>query len=190
MNRIIAIIAIIIALTITSDAVAWNCATHTLIAQEAGYTGIDACAPDEAKTLEERSFKHWKNTPADIHVTKDNFNTLPYDGNLYEKLVELKGKATLTVIETQELVHAAGDISQPLHNAAYDDYNKAQHKAYDNIPVTAECLTVLPVPTDAVTYAAEIAEQARVTAYTHAFTQEQACYAVSQSVALAKALHK
>jgi hypothetical protein len=185
MKTLISIIALII-ITCT-QAYAWKCTTHMLVAVESNNAGVQACAPDN-KVNGKRSFDHWKNVPMNVTITQANFTTLPYDGQLYERLTELAHKHTLTTVEMEELVHAAGDISQPMHNAVYDSFNKVNHKAYDDMNVTSACLTQLPVPTDAIAYAVAIAEAAHTKAYEHEYTTQEACYAVSQSIALAKAL--
>jgi hypothetical protein len=135
-----------------------------------------------------RTFKHWKNTPSSVTVTTDYYlNDTAYDGDLY---FIINAALTTNTVPVEDTVHAFGDLTQPLHNAEYDTFNKTNHKAYDDMPITKECITDIHFDTvDAITIAT-VAEATKKLAYTHTFTIEDACMQASISIGLLKAISK
>ena len=162
MDRIIfKIIVIAVSLIFTSHAQAWHDETHIAIAKVAGYekwfnaTGADI-AKIKAGNVEKKN--HYVNNPPDTTVTAEmvleqvaRYNN-PDDvkGHLYGAIIAsireyrtttLKGK--YAEYHLAFCAHYVGDLSQPLHNTLYNEYNKRNHTTTDGA-VNDEVLYNLP----------------------------------------------
>lgn len=136
-----------------ADACAWHDRTHLAIAQAAGFERwYSAAAPDVAKSrdmfrpVEEKN--HYYNNNADRKVTArmvmeqvERFN-LPDDeeGHLYGAIIgsvrdykKLSASGKYADYPLVFCAHYAGDLSMPLHNTVYDDFNRERHGINDGI---------------------------------------------------------
>lgn len=139
---------------LASQAQAWHDHTHLTVCKAAGYDMWYHCAgPDIAKIKagDVESFNHWFNNNAQAEVTPEmvlkqieryNKNSILFDteGHLPGAIV-----ASLRVYENDRRIgkyakyhlvycaHYIGDLTMPLHNIAYDDFNQKHHGANDGI---------------------------------------------------------
>ena len=130
---------------------AWHDETHLAIAKAAGYAKwYNAAGPDitkiKAGDVEQRN--HYVNNPPGTKVTarmvldqagRYNDKT-DKGGHLYGAIIaavrEYRAASKKTKYAEYHLAfcaHYVGDLSQPLHNTAYDDYNKKYHTATDGV---------------------------------------------------------
>jgi len=136
---------------------AWNDETHVAIAKAAGYKKwFNAAGADMIKVKANRIEKanHFANNPRGTVVTAQMvFSQVPaYNrsgdrhGHLYGAIIAavrhyLKSKKSGKYGEYHLAfaAHYIGDLSQPLHNILFDDYNRKYHGATDAL-VNAEVL--------------------------------------------------
>lgn len=141
-------------LLIASQTPAWHDKTHLTVARVAGLESwYNAAGPDLAKIKAGNieSYNHWYNNNAEAEVTvqmvlgqigryNERNRILDSEGHLlgailaslrdYEKDVR-RGK--YAQYHLAFCAHYLADLSQPLHNIPYDDYNKTWHHAADGI---------------------------------------------------------
>lgn len=137
----------------TSQAYAWHDKTHLSIAEAAGFAlWYSAAAPDVAKSKSEfRSIEeknHYFNNSA--HKEVDEAMVLEQaarynkpgdvEGHLYGAIIgavrAYKADSASGKYAEYPLVfcaHYIGDLSMPLHNTEYDDFNKTRHTVNDGI---------------------------------------------------------
>lgn len=128
---------------------AWYDETHLAVAQAAGYykwyntTGADI-AKVKAGTIE--SYNHFFNNPLNVdvtpslvfsHVARYN-NPRHEEGHLYGSILaslrEYKNAINSGKYAEYHLAfcaHYITDLSQPLHNIPYDDFNRTRHATND-----------------------------------------------------------
>ena len=141
-------------LLFASQAFAWHDQTHLAICKAAGFDNWYSCAgPDIAKLKagDIEAYNHWFNNTAEVEITpqmvmkqiarynKDNIS-IDKEGHLlgaiiaslraYEKDLR-DGK--YAVYNLVYCAHYIGDLSMPLHNTAFDDFNKKHHGINDGI---------------------------------------------------------
>lgn len=129
---------------------AWNDETHIAIARAAGYAKwYNATGADMAKLKagDIESNNHYVNNPLDTMVTPEmvlrqieSYNQIEETGHLYGAIM-----ASLRAYQKEKkagkygeyhmgyCAHYIGDLSMPLHNIVYDDYNRKYHKQMDGI---------------------------------------------------------
>jgi len=130
---------------------AWHDETHLAIAKAAGYyKWYNAAGPDIAKIKagDKENRNHYANNPPDTVVTPEmvlaqvNRYNDPADenGHLYGAIVASlrdykSGKAAGKYAEYHMAycAHYVGDLSMPLHNTLYDDFNRQHHADMDGI---------------------------------------------------------
>ncbi len=132
-----------------SPAQAWHDETHVAIAKAAGYRKwFNATGADMIKVKARRFEKsnHYVNNPKGTVVTAEmvlgqidayNRSDDP-DGHLYGAIIAAV-REYLAVKKTGKYgayhlafaAHYIGDLSQPLHNTAYNAYNRKHHQATD-----------------------------------------------------------
>ena len=136
------------------QAQAWHDHTHLAICKAAGFDMWYHCAgPDIAKIKAGNieAYNHWFNNDAEAEITPqmvmdqiDHYNKrnkiLDPEGHLlgaiiaslraYEKDIR-SGKYAL--YHLVYCAHYISDLSMPLHNIAYDDFNEEHHEANDGI---------------------------------------------------------
>jgi hypothetical protein len=199
---------------------AWYDETHVAIAKAAGYKKwFNAAGADMIKVKANRieKFNHFANNPRGTVVTAQMvFNQVaaynrsgdPH-GHLYGAIVAavrdyLKEKKNGKYGEYHLAfaAHYIGDLSQPLHNTLYDDYNRKHHAATD-ATVNAEVLDhldririhdlVIESEADLAREIARIANHAMTLGYRledehRLLTRREAYAQLSQSASLFKAV--
>jgi hypothetical protein len=135
----------------SGNSFAWHDQTHLAISQAAGYVrwynsaGADI-AKEKAHRVEE--YNHWFNnnrraeiTPQLVMSQVERYND-PADpeGHLYGAIIASlqdyrEGKAAGKYAEypLAYCEHYIGDLSQPLHNIPYDQFNKLHHMMNDGV---------------------------------------------------------
>jgi hypothetical protein len=128
---------------------AWNDETHISVAKAAGYrkwfnaTGADM---SKLKTNIENG-NHYVNNPLDTVVTPEmvmqqveRYNQVEETGHLYGAIIGafrdyIKDKALGKYGEYHMgfCAHYVGDLSQPLHNISYDEFNMEYHRPIDGV---------------------------------------------------------
>lgn len=142
---------IVIVLMYSAVSLAWHDETHMAVAKAAGYAKwYNLAGPDIAKvkagTLER--YNHYFNNPLNVQVTPQlvldhagRYND-PNDqfGHLYGAIIASLKRYVETTVEGKyaeyHLVYCAhylGDLSNPLHNTPYDEFNRERHAVNDGI---------------------------------------------------------
>ncbi len=135
----------------TGHAYAWFGRTHLAIAKAAGYRNwYNAAAADLArlKAGDIERFNHYVNNPKGTVIKPEmvlrqaeRYND-PYDksGHLYGAILAsvrqyIKDKKEGRYPEDimAYCVHYVGDLSMPLHNTPFDEFNKKYHMQFDGI---------------------------------------------------------
>lgn len=154
-----AILCLLIILFASSGEIqAWHDETHLAVAKAAGYSKwYNAAGADMAKIKAGRveQNNHYYNnmdsheiTAAEVLAQKGRYNdAADQEGHLYGAIlasIEEYGKTARTGKYAEYhlafCAHYMGDLSQPLHHAPFDDFNKARHERNDGI-VGHEVLT-------------------------------------------------
>jgi hypothetical protein len=141
-------------LLFASQAPAWHDHTHLAVCKAAEFDMWYHCAgPDIAKIKSGNveSYNHWFNNSAEASVTPQMVFDQVDRYNKRSKIFDTEGHllgaiiASLRAYEKDlragkyamyHLVYCAhyiGDLSMPLHNIAYDDFNREHHDANDGI---------------------------------------------------------
>jgi hypothetical protein len=151
-NRIIkALLYMILICLIANQGFAWHDHTHLAISQAAGYVNWhNSAAADIAKTKakEIEQYNHYFNNDAGMDVTAamvlgqvTRYND-PKDseGHLYGAIIaalrdykEMKQSNKYAEYPLAFCAHYIGDLSMPLHNVPYTDFNKKRHSQNDGI---------------------------------------------------------
>jgi hypothetical protein len=189
----------------------WNCKGHVTIARVAAsdssvpsiLTGDEVCAPDR-KSSRQYTFTHYVNNDETHIIVSNDFSvTQPELGQLYERIYSLSKEAydgsELTLDEKIDLIHALGDMSNPMHHIIYQGFNKDNHSRYDNYYLDPACMTTISDIADHESFiaaAVKLANQAKLIGYRDKnanammMTKNEACNLTSQSVNLIKAVEK
>jgi hypothetical protein len=135
----------------------WHDETHLAIAKAAGYTKwYHAVGADITKTKAGsiESYNHYFDNNSDVEVTPEMVksqiskynNPTDKEGHLYGAIIaslrEYKKAVESGKYPEYHIafcVHYVSDLSQPLHNIPYDDFNKTHHENNDGV-VEAEVL--------------------------------------------------
>ena len=141
-------------LSLASQAQAWHDKTHLAIAKAAGFDMWYHCAgPDIAKIKagNVESYNHWFNNTAEVEITPQMVFDQVERYNQRNKFFDPEGHLLGAIIASlraydkdlrsgkyamYHLVYCAhyiSDLTMPLHNIAYDDFNKDHHHANDGI---------------------------------------------------------
>ncbi len=139
---------------------AWHDETHLAVAKAAGYAKwYNAAGPDVAKIKAEKREQqnHYYNNNRNADVTSrmvleqvQRYNSADDDeGHLYGAIIAAVREFERSVRENKYAqyhlaycAHYIADLSQPLHNTPYDEFNKNRHSANDGI-VESKVLTGL-----------------------------------------------
>jgi hypothetical protein len=136
------------------QAQAWQDKTHVSIAKAAGYEyWFNAAGADMAKikagTIE--IYNHWYNNNSEVKVTPEMVLDQASRYNKVDEAIDEQGHlygAIISAIRSYEqnsaagkygeyhmayACHYIGDLSNPLHNIANDEYNTEHHKANDAV---------------------------------------------------------
>ncbi len=144
------LLVVLLVLNFASVTFAWHDETHLAIAKAAGYQKwYNTAAPDIAKVKagEKEGDNHYSDNPKGTVVTPQmvldqvqRYNQIDEQGHLYGAIVAsfrdyISAKKTRKFAEYQMAycAHYVGDLSMPLHNMAYDQFNKQHHAAMDGI---------------------------------------------------------
>jgi len=129
---------------------AWFDDTHLAIAQAAGYkkwylaVGADMA---KLKAGAKEGHNHFVNNPRGRVVTPEmvlaqaeKYNRTDPDGHLYgaiitsvRQYVEVKRQGRYADYHLGFAAHYVGDLSMPLHNTVYDEFNRRHHMSMDGI---------------------------------------------------------
>lgn len=138
-------------ITNLSTAFGWHDETHLAIAQAAGYgKWYNAAGADIAKIKagSKEPYNHYFDNDNNIEVTPEIVlsQSSRYDkpadkeGHLYGAIIGSLRQYEKTVqsgkypeYHVAFCVHYLGDLSQPLHNIPYDEFNKTHHEINDGI---------------------------------------------------------
>jgi hypothetical protein len=152
MQRHLLTFTLILSLFICSPALAWHDATHMAVLKAAGLDNYAylAVGPDMTKEksggYEEGN--HYRDNAKGVIVTANmvldqvrDYNCRCNDaGHLYgaiiaalDQYVERKSMDKHALYPLGFAGHYIGDLSMPLHNVAYNDFNKAYHSANDGV---------------------------------------------------------
>jgi len=154
LSRGVAFLSMMFSLMLSSvQAYAWHDKTHLSIAEAAGFElWYGAAAPDVAKSKSEfrpaEEKNHYYNNNAQKEVDEAmvleqaaRYNkTGDAEGHLYGAIIgavrAYKEESASGKYAEYPLVfcaHYIGDLSMPLHNTEYDDFNKKRHAVNDGI---------------------------------------------------------
>jgi hypothetical protein len=129
---------------------AWHDETHIAIAKVTGYPKwFNACGPDmiKMKASEVESGNHYVNNPPGTVVTSkrvmnqiSSYNLPNRDGHLYGAIIaslrdylENKRKGKYGEYHLAFCAHYVGDLSMPLHNTHFNEFNKEYHSRMDGV---------------------------------------------------------
>ena len=227
LSKGVASLSLILSVMLSSvQAYAWHDKTHLSIAEAAGFElWYSAAAPDVAKSksefrpLEEKN--HYFNNNADKEVDEAmvleqvaRYNKAgDEEGHLYGAIIgavrAYKAESAAGKYAEYPLVfcaHYIGDLSMPLHNTGYDDFNKKRHSVNDGIIEGSDRnnigyiqINIMPITIESESdLAREIAKVANASRKLGAkirkeqrdMTQEEAYAQVIQSSSLLKAVLK
>jgi len=146
---ILSIITVLIA-SMPVSSLAWYDETHLAIAKAAGYyKWYNAAGADMAKLKAGKieSNNHYCNngratavTPEMVLDQIDAYDTVEESGHIYGAIIaslrnyiEKKKEGKYGEYHMAFCAHYVGDLSMPLHNTAYDEFNKKHHAEIDGI---------------------------------------------------------
>jgi hypothetical protein len=151
MKPYITICIIVLSILCSNNASGWYDETHLAVAKASGYSKwYNAVGADitkiKAKSVEGNN--HFFNNRGNVRVTPEmvleqakKYND-PNDieGHLYGAIIASLREYVGTTIKGKYAqyhlafcAHYVGDLSQPLHNTPYDNFNKTRHLANDGI---------------------------------------------------------
>jgi hypothetical protein len=147
----IVLITLLVSAVPFASSYAWHDRTHLAVAKAAGYAfWFNAAGADITKTkagaIEEKNhyYNNYANVPVNDKTVLDQIKLYnsPSDeeGHLYGAIIAAlrdyqKKNSTGKFAEYHMAfaVHYIADLSQPLHNLQYDQFNKTHHSANDGI---------------------------------------------------------
>lgn len=147
------IILLILIMSIYQDLNCWHDQTHMAVAKAVGFKkAYLLVGPDIArlKAGNIESFNHWCNNDEDHTVTKEQVlaqvekynSTEPGEekGHIYGAIIgsilayqKDKSEGKYAEYHLGYLGHYVGDLTNPLHNTAYNEFNKKNHNINDGI---------------------------------------------------------
>jgi len=155
MNKyLIKIPAVIILLLLASQCFAWHDKTHLAVAKAGGLASwYNAAGPDLAKIKARNieGYNHFFNNNAEAEVTAAMVLEQTERYNERNKLLDIEGHLLGAIVASLRAydkdkrsgkypeyhlaycAHYIGDLSQPLHNMAYDAYNQSFHGMTDGV---------------------------------------------------------
>jgi hypothetical protein len=152
MQRHLLPLTLAIFLYLSSPAHAWDDATHMAVVKAAGldnyaYLAVGADMSKE-KSGGHEDGNHYRNNAKGVKVTADmvldqvrDYNSSSKDnGHLYGAIIaaltqywERKSNHRYANYPLGFAAHYIGDLSMPLHNTDYNDFNKGHHRANDGV---------------------------------------------------------
>ena len=198
---------------------AWFDETHVAIAKAAGYPKwFNAVGPDmiKEKLGNKEGHNHFVNNPKGTIVTPEmilaqveKYNKIDTHGHLYGAIIasvrdylKKKGGGKYAEYHLAFCAHYVADLSQPLHNIEYTEFNRKYHKEIDGvvndeIMESLDKIKIYPVrissEADLTKEIARIANQAMILGYKledgkRLLTKEEAYQQISHSTSLFKAI--
>lgn len=149
--KVISWLTLLSVLFITGPAFGWHDKTHLAVSQAAGYEGwYNSAGPDVTKTKagDTEGTNHWFNNNDKVYVTdtmvmeqaKRYNDPADDEGHLYGAIIHSlrdyklgKESGKYAEYHLAFCAHYIGDLSNPLHNAPHDDFNKKQHSKNDGV---------------------------------------------------------
>jgi hypothetical protein len=134
-----------------NPALAWHDKTHLAIAKAAGYVKwYNAAGPDitKIKAGDLEATNHWFDDSAGVEITPEmvleqavRYNKAnDSEGHLYGAIIQSlrdyirdKKNGKYGGYHMAFCAHYIGDLSQPLHNAPFDSFNRKHHNTNDGI---------------------------------------------------------
>ena len=200
---------------------AWNDETHLAIARVAGYVKwFNATGADMAKLKAGKieGNNHYVNNPLNAVITPEivfqqveRYNQIEETGHLYGAILASlrdyrrdKALGKYGEYHMGFCAHYVGDLSMPLHNIAYDEFNRTHHREMDGI-INGEVLEnlsrikIYPITieseADLATEVARIANLCiavanRLEAENRMLTKDEAYQQISHSASLFRAILK
>jgi hypothetical protein len=152
-NRLFKTVAVVVFLFISLPGIsnAWHDETHLAVAKAAGYhKWYNAAGPDIAKIKagDKENRNHYSSNPPNSTVTPEmvlaqvNHYNDPADenGHLYGAIVaslrdyrSAKATGKYGEYHMAYCAHYVGDLSMPLHNTLFDDFNRQHHSDMDGV---------------------------------------------------------
>lgn len=144
-------LAISIFFLVPSHSSAWHDETHIAIAKRAGYyKWFNACGADMAKLKagDREAHNHYSLsnplgrmiTPALVMGQVEKYNQVDEGGHLYGAIIASvrdyirdKRMGKYAEYHLAFCAHYVGDLSQPLHNTVYNEFNQKYHVRIDGI---------------------------------------------------------
>jgi hypothetical protein len=154
------IVSVMLVVLSATSAFAWHDETHLAIAKAAGYDKYyNAAGADmiKLKAPEKENDNHYYDNVAGAEVTPEMVlsQTKRYDqtgdreGHLYGAIIaalrnyaDAKENGKYGEYHLAFAAHYIGDLSNPLHNTPYDQFNKDRHSTNDGV-IEAEALKYL-----------------------------------------------
>jgi hypothetical protein len=151
LSAITSAIILLLALSYSSSAFGWHDETHLAIAKAAGYyKWYNAAGADitkiKAGPVEKNNHYFDNNRNVDVlpglvlEQAKRYNDPNDREGHLYgaiiaslREYIKTKEKGKYAEYHLAFCAHYIGDLSQPLHNTPYDDFNKSRHSFNDSI---------------------------------------------------------
>jgi hypothetical protein len=142
--------ALVLALLFPTPAPAWHDETHLAVARAAGYAKwYNAACADMAKLKAKdiEAHNHYVNHPPGTTVTPAmvlrqavRYDSVDPGGHLYGAVIAAvrayaaeRARGKYGEYHLAFAAHYLGDLSMPLHNMAYDDFNRRNHAAMDGV---------------------------------------------------------
>lgn len=146
----ILVLAIVVTWLLTGFSHAWHDETHIAIARAAGYSRwYNVTGADMAKIKAGRveAHNHYVDIPRGTVVSPemvlaqvDKYNKVDETGHLYgaiiaslREYIRQRKKGKYGAYHLAYCAHYVGDLSQPLHNTAYNAFNREYHQMIDGI---------------------------------------------------------
>lgn len=146
----IPVLAIVVTWLLTGSSYAWHDETHIAIARAAGYSRwYNVTGADMAKIKAGRveAHNHYVDIPQETVVSPemvlaqvDKYNKVDETGHLYgaiiaslREYIRQRKKGKYGAYHLAYCAHYVGDLSQPLHNTAYNAFNREYHQMIDGI---------------------------------------------------------
>lgn len=148
--RAIILIGIFFSVLLQETALAWHDETHIAIAKAAGYRKwYNAAGADMVKIKlgKREGLNHFASSPQGTRITADDvlgqaekYDRLGFSGHLYGAVIASlrnyiaeRAEGRYAEYHLAFCAHYVGDLSQPLHNTLYNDYNEKFHARTDGV---------------------------------------------------------
>jgi hypothetical protein len=218
--KILFLLAIFACVFYSMSLYSWHDQTHVAVGTAAGFKlAYNLAAPDVAKLKAKNieSYNHYCNVSESMIITSDlvrkqidKYNS-PDDseGHLYGAIVAAvrdyqseKKRGKYSDYNLVYVGHYIGDLSMPLHNMDYDDYNKKNHTVNDatienEVNVNINKIIIVPITIrneeDLINAIVQLANDSKNLAYklekeNRYMTKEEAYSRISKSASLLKSV--